>query len=141
MNTGIPGQGASPWERKTMEKVNLRQKFDLFNESWRPKIVGELNGQQVKLVKLQGEFLFHHHDDEDELFLVVKGRFRMEFRDRQVWLAEGEFLIVPRGVEHRPVAEEEAHVLLFEPASTLNTGNVRNERTIEAVHLGSQVAR
>ena len=124
-----------------MEKVNLRQKFDLFNESWRPKIVGELNGQQVKLVKLQGEFLFHHHDDEDELFLVVKGRFRMEFRDRQVWLEEGEFLIVPRGVEHRPVAEEEAHVLLFEPASTLNTGNVRNERTIEAVHLGSQIAR
>ena len=124
-----------------MEKVNLRQKFDLFREFWRPKIVGELNGQQVKLVKFQGEFLFHHHDDEDELFLVVKGRFRMEFRDRQVWLEEGEFLIVPRGVEHRPVAEEEAHVLLFEPASTLNTGNVRNERTVEAVHLRSQIAR
>jgi mannose-6-phosphate isomerase-like protein (cupin superfamily) len=124
-----------------MEKVNLRQKFGLFSESWRPKIVGELNGQQVKLVKFQGEFLFHHHDDEDELFLVVKGRFRMEFRDRQVWLEEGEFLIVPRGVEHRPVAEAEAHVLLFEPASTLNTGNVRNERTVEAVHLGSQIAR
>jgi mannose-6-phosphate isomerase-like protein (cupin superfamily) len=120
-----------------MEKVNLRQKFDLFSEFWRPKIVGELNGHQVKLVKFQGEFLFHHHDDEDELFLVVKGRFRMEFRDRQVWLEEGEFLIVPRGVEHRPVAEEEAHVLLFEPASTLNTGNVRNDRTVEAVHLGS----
>jgi mannose-6-phosphate isomerase-like protein (cupin superfamily) len=124
-----------------MEKVNLRQKFDLFSESWRPKIVGELNGQQVKLVKFQGEFLFHRHDNEDELFLVVKGRFRMEFRDRHVWLEEGEFLIVPRGVEHRPVAEQEAHVLLFEPASTLNTGNVRNERTVEAVHLGNQIAR
>jgi mannose-6-phosphate isomerase-like protein (cupin superfamily) len=93
--------------------------------------VGELNGQQVKLVKLQGPFLWHHHDSEDELFLVAEGRFRMEFRDRHVWLEEGEFLIVPRGVEHRPVAEEEAHVLLFEPASTLNTGNVREERTVE----------
>jgi mannose-6-phosphate isomerase-like protein (cupin superfamily) len=122
-----------------MEKVNLRQKFDLFSESWHPKIVGELNGHLVKLVKFQGEFLFHHHDEEDELFLVVKGRFRMEFRDRHVWLEEGEFLIVPRGVEHRPVAEEEAQVLLFEPASTRNTGNVRNERTVEAVHLASQI--
>jgi mannose-6-phosphate isomerase-like protein (cupin superfamily) len=92
--------------------------------------VGELNGQQVKLVRFVGEFVWHHHEDEDELFLVVKGRFRMEFRDRQIWLEEGEFLVVPRGVEHRPVAEQEAHVLLFEPASTLNTGNVRNERTV-----------
>ena len=112
-------------------KVNLREKLALFGDHWSPKVVGELNGQQVKLVKFQGEFVWHHHDHEDELFLVVKGRFRMEFRDRQVWLEEGEFLIVPRGVEHRPVAEEEVHVLLFEPASTLNTGNVRDERTVE----------
>jgi mannose-6-phosphate isomerase-like protein (cupin superfamily) len=113
-----------------MQKVNLGEKLALFSERWSPKIVGELNGQQVKLVKFQGEFLWHKHDQEDELFLVVKGRFRMELRDRNVWLEEGEFLIVPRGVEHRPVAEEEAHVLLFEPATTLNTGNVRNERTV-----------
>ena len=113
-----------------MDKVNLAEKFALFTEQWKPKIVGELNGQQVKLVKFQGPFVWHHHDCEDELFLVVKGRFRMEFRDGHVWLEEGEFLIVPRGVEHRPVAEEEAHVLLFEPASNINTGNVRNERTV-----------
>ena len=112
------------------EKVNLREKLSRFGDHWSPKVVGELNGQQVKLVKLLGEFVWHHHDHEDELFLVVKGRFRMEFRDRNVWLEEGEFLIVPRGVEHRPVADEEAHVLLFEPASTLNTGNVQNERTV-----------
>ena len=112
------------------ETVNLRQKLAQFHDQWSPKIVGALNGQHIKLVKFQGEFVWHHHDDEDELFLVVKGRFRMEFRDRQVWVEEGELLIVPRGVEHRPVAEEEAHVLLFEPASTLNTGNLRNERTI-----------
>ena len=113
-----------------VEKVNLAQKLAGFRDHWKPRIVGELNGQQVKLVKFQGAFVWHHHDDEDEMFLVVKGRFRMEFRDRAVWLEEGEFLVVPRGVEHRPVAEEEAHVLLFEPASTLNTGNVRNERTV-----------
>jgi mannose-6-phosphate isomerase-like protein (cupin superfamily) len=113
-----------------MHKVNLSEKLALFSIHWSPKIVGELNGQQVKLVKFQGAFVWHKHDLEDELFLVVKGRFRMEFRDRQVWLEEGEFLIVPRGIEHRPVAEEEAYVLLFEPASTLNTGNVRNERTL-----------
>ena len=114
-----------------MEKVNLREKLALFTDHWSPKVVGELNGQQVKLVKLRGEFVWHKHDGEDELFLVVQGRFRMEFRDRHVWLEEGEFLIVPRGVEHRPVADEEAHVLLFEPATTLNTGNVRDERTVE----------
>jgi len=114
-----------------MEKVNLAEKLSQFSEHWKPKIVGDLNGQLVKLVKFQGEFVWHHHDHEDELFMVVKGRFRMDFRDRQVWLDPGEFLIVPRGVEHRPVASEEAHVLLFEPASTLNTGNVRNERTVE----------
>jgi mannose-6-phosphate isomerase-like protein (cupin superfamily) len=113
-----------------MQKVNLAEKLAQFSDQRKPKIVGELNGQQVKLVKFQGPFVRHHHDQEDELFLVVKGRFRMEFRDRHAWLEEGEFLIVPRGVEHRPVADEEAHVLLFEPASTLNTGNVRNERTV-----------
>jgi mannose-6-phosphate isomerase-like protein (cupin superfamily) len=96
-----------------MEKVNLRDKLAQFQTQWSPKVVGELNGQLVKLVKFQGEFVWHHHDQEDELFLVVAGRFRMEFRDRQVCLEEGEFLIVPRGVEHRPVADQEAHVLLF----------------------------
>jgi len=116
-----------------MEKVNLAQKLQLFHEHWKPKIVGELNGQMVKLVKFQGPFVWHHHEQEDEMFLVVRGRFRMEFRDRQVWLEEGEFLIMPRGIEHRPVAEEEAHVLLFEPATVLNTGNVTNERTVPAL--------
>ena len=116
-----------------MEKVGLNLKLQLFQEHWKPKIVGELNGQLVKLVKFQGPFIWHHHEQEDEMFLVIKGRFRMEFRDRQVWLEEGEFLIVPRGVEHRPVAEEEAHVLLFEPASVLNTGNVTNERTVHTL--------
>jgi mannose-6-phosphate isomerase-like protein (cupin superfamily) len=113
-----------------MEKVNLREKLARFTDLWSPKVVGELNGQQVKLVKFAGAFVWHCHDHEDELFLVVSGRFRMEFRDRHVWLEEGEFLIVPRGVEHRPVADEEAHVLLFEPATTLNTGNVQSERTV-----------
>jgi mannose-6-phosphate isomerase-like protein (cupin superfamily) len=117
-------------EGEMMEKVNLREKLARFSEHWSPKIVGELNGQQVKLAKFQGPFVWHYHQNEDEMFLVVKGRFRMEFRDRHVWLEEGEMLIVPRGVEHRPVADEEAHVMLFEPASTLNTGNVRNERTL-----------
>jgi GrpB-like predicted nucleotidyltransferase (UPF0157 family)/mannose-6-phosphate isomerase-like protein (cupin superfamily) len=112
-------------------KVNIREKLTLFHDHWSPKIVGELNGQHVKLVKFQGEFVWHKHDHEDELFLVVHGRFRMDFRDRQVRLEEGEFLIVPRGVEHRPVAEEEVHVLLFEPAGTLNTGDVRDEWTVE----------
>ena len=114
----------------SVDKVNIEEKLALFEEHWKPKIAGELNGQFVKLVKFLGEFVWHHHDEEDELFLVVKGRFRMEFRDRSVWIEEGEFIVVPRGVEHRPVAEEEAHVLLFEPASTLNTGNVRDERTV-----------
>lgn len=114
----------------SVEKVNVEQKLAAFAEHWKPKIAGELNGQHVKLVKFLGPFVWHHHDEEDELFLVVKGRFRMEFRDREVWIEEGEFIVVPRGVEHRPVAEEEAHVLLFEPASTLNTGNVRDDRTV-----------
>jgi mannose-6-phosphate isomerase-like protein (cupin superfamily) len=113
-----------------MDKVNIQQKLSLFKEQWKPKVVGELNGQHVKLVKFQGPFVFHHHDTEDEMFLVVKGRFRMEYEDHSEWIEEGEFVIVPRGVEHKPVAEEETHVLLFEPASTLNTGNVENERTV-----------
>jgi mannose-6-phosphate isomerase-like protein (cupin superfamily) len=114
-----------------MEKVNLAEKLALFTEHWNPKIVGDLNGQQVKLVKFQGEFVWHHHDTEDELFLVVQGRFRMEFRDRQVWLETGEFMIVPHGVEHRPVADEEVSLLLFEPATTLNTGNAKSNLTVE----------
>jgi len=114
-----------------MDKVNLAEKLARIREQWQPKIVGELNGQQVKLVKFEGPFVWHHHDAEDELFYVVRGRFRMEFRDRAVWVEEGEFIIVPCGVEHRPVADAEAEVMLFEPATTLNTGNVRNERTVE----------
>jgi mannose-6-phosphate isomerase-like protein (cupin superfamily) len=114
-----------------MYKVNLAEKFAQFADHWSPKVVGELNGQQVKLVKFQGEFVWHQHDYEDELFLVVSGSFCMEFRDRIVDLSAGEFLIVPRGVEHRPVAEEEVQVMLFEPATTLNTGDVRSERTVE----------
>jgi mannose-6-phosphate isomerase-like protein (cupin superfamily) len=116
-----------------MEKVNLLEKFSLFSDHFKPRVVGELNGQQVKLVKFDGPFVWHHHDVEDELFLVVKGRFRMEFRDRHVWIEKGEFLIVPHGVEHRPVAEEEVHVLLLEPAATLNTGNVQNDLTVDAL--------
>ena len=114
-----------------MDKVNLAEKLARIREQWQPKIVGELNGQQVKLVKVEGPFVWHHHDAEDELFYVVRGRFRMEFRDQTVWVEQGEFIIVPRGVEHRPVADVEAEVMLFEPATTLNTGNVRNERTVE----------
>jgi mannose-6-phosphate isomerase-like protein (cupin superfamily) len=114
-----------------MNKVNLKEKLGRFNEYWSPKIVGELNGQHVKLVKLKGEFIWHHHDAEDELFYVVKGRLMMRFRDREEWVEEGEFIIVPRGVDHMPVAPDEVHVMLFEPASTLNTGNVENERTLK----------
>lgn len=112
------------------DKVNLAEKFSRVPEPWKPHIVGELNGQHVKIVKLQGEFVWHHHEDEDEMFLTVKGRFRMEFRDRSVWIEEGEFIVVPRAVEHKPIAEEEAWIMLFEPATTLNTGNVQNERTV-----------
>jgi mannose-6-phosphate isomerase-like protein (cupin superfamily) len=124
-----------------MNKINLVQKLSLIEDYWNPRIVGELNGQYLKLVKFQGPFTWHHHHNEDEMFLVVNGRFRMEFREqqnepatstqtKQIWLEQGEFCIVPRGVEHRPVAEQECHVLLFEPASTLNTGNVQNEFTV-----------
>ena len=112
-----------------MEKVSLAEKFATFSEPWQPRIVGELNGQHVKVVRLLGEFVWHHHEHEDEMFLVVEGKLTIEFRDRAVELEEGEFCIVPRGVEHRPVAAEEAKVMLFEPASTLNTGNVQNDRT------------
>ena len=112
------------------EKVNLAEKFSRFSEHYRPKVVGEVNDFQVKLVKLKGEFIWHHHENEDELFLVVKGKLIIHLRDRKVELNEGEFLIVPKGVEHKPVAEEECHVVLLEPKSTLNTGNVRNERTV-----------
>lgn len=113
-----------------MEKVNLAEKFGRFSDHWKPKIVGELNGQLVKLVKFKGPFVWHHHESEDELFLVVSGSMHMESPDGRINLEPGEFLIVPRGVEHRPVADEEAEVLLFEPASTLNTGSVRGERTV-----------
>ncbi len=121
-----------------MNKINLQQKLSLFSDYWQPHIAGELNGQYVKLVKFKGPFTWHHHEQEDELFMVVQGRFRMEYREadgdaaanRTIWLEEGEMIIVPRGVEHRPVADEECHVLLFEPASTLNTGNIVDEFTV-----------
>ena len=121
-----------------MNKINLEEKLLLFSDYWQPHIAGELNGQHVKLVKFKGPFTWHHHEQEDELFMVLRGRFRMEYReadgeaapDRSIWLEEGEMIIVPRGVEHRPVAEEECHVLLFEPASTLNTGNIVDEFTV-----------
>lgn len=112
-----------------MEKVNLAEKFSLFNDYCNPRIIGELNGQHVKAVKLKGEFVWHSHEHEDELFLVVKGMLKMELRDKTIDIHEGEFLIVPRGVEHKPVAHEEVHIVLFEPASTVNTGDVQNEMT------------
>jgi mannose-6-phosphate isomerase-like protein (cupin superfamily) len=111
------------------DKVNLLQKFSLFDEYWSPKIAGELNGQQVKLVKLKGEFTWHHHENEDEMFYVVKGSFEMRYRNRVDVINEGEFIIVPKTTEHKPVAAEEVWVMLFEPASTLNTGNTENEFT------------
>lgn len=116
---------------RRIEKVNLSQKLQQFTERWSPRIVGELNGQHVKLVKLEGEFVWHHHQDEDELFLVLHGHLSIHLRDGVVELDPGEFFIVPRGVEHKPAATGETHVLLLEPASTINTGNVRNERTVE----------
>ncbi len=111
-----------------MNKVNLSEKLSKINEHWRPKIVGELNGQEVKLVKFQGEFPWHHHENEDEMFMALKGNFRIEFRDKSVEINQGEFIIVPRGIEHRPVADEEVEVLLFEPANLKNTGNVEDEK-------------
>jgi mannose-6-phosphate isomerase-like protein (cupin superfamily) len=115
-----------------MDKVNITEKLALFNTHWDPKIVGELNGQQVKLVKFQGEFVWHKHDDEDELFYVVEGAFNMEFRDKTVKIKQNEFIIVPKGVEHRPVAGKEVCVMLFEPAGTLNTGNTTGALTKES---------
>jgi mannose-6-phosphate isomerase-like protein (cupin superfamily) len=112
-----------------MEKVNLLQKFELFKEHWSPKIVGELNGQHIKLSKFQGEFVWHKHGEEDEAFFVMKGSFTMELRDKNIELNEGDMLIVPKGVEHKPVAEKEVWVMLFEPAGTLNTGDVVDEKT------------
>jgi len=114
-----------------MDKVNLEEKLSQISSYWDPKIVGELNGQHVKLAKFEGPFVWHHHDTEDEMFLVLRGDLTIEFRDGTVQLASGEFVIVPRAVEHRPISAGETHVLLFEPATTLNTGNVRNERTVE----------
>ena len=113
-----------------VEAVNLVREFGLFQDLWSPKIVGEVNDFYVKLVKLKGEFVWHHHETEDELFLVVRGNLTITLRDRQIRLKEGEFVVIPRGVEHRPVAREEVHALLLEPKSTLNTGNVQDERTI-----------
>jgi mannose-6-phosphate isomerase-like protein (cupin superfamily) len=113
-----------------MRRVNLKESFDLFDDYWSPKIAGEVNDSYVKLVKFKGQFIWHHHEAEDEMFLVVKGRLLIKFRDQEMWLEEGEMVIIPRGVEHQPVAEEEVHVLLFEPTSTLNTGNVQSERTV-----------
>ena len=121
-----------------IEKINLAQKLSLFSDYWEPHIVAELNGQHVKLGKFRGPFTWHHHENEDELFLVVKGRFRMDLREngheREVWLEEGEMIVIPRGVEHRPFADEEAQVLLFEPASTLNTGNINNDLTLRELN-------
>lgn len=114
-----------------MEKINLAEKFSLFSDYWNPKIAGELNGQMVKLVKFKGPFVWHHHEFEDELFYVVKGSFDMEFRDKTIAINEGEFIVVPRGVEHRPNAKDEVEVMLFEPSSTLNTGNTENEKTVK----------
>lgn len=116
-----------------MKKVNLTEKLSLINEYWSPKIVGELNEQYVKLAKLQGEFVWHFHEAEDELFMVLKGQLKILLRDQEIVLNEGELLIVPRGVEHKPVAAKEAYVLMLEPKSTLNTGNVRDERTVDAL--------
>ena len=113
-----------------METVNLKEKFSRFSDHFNPRIIGEVNDCQVKAVKLKGEFMWHHHDVEDELFLVVKGTLRMKLRDREAVVREGEFLIVPRGVEHCPVADDEVHLVLIEPKSTLNTGTITNERTV-----------
>jgi len=112
-----------------MNKVNIEEKLSQIHDYWNPRIAGELNGQHVKLVKFKGEFVFHKHDNEDEMFYVLKGSFKMEYRDKTIALNENEFLIVPRGVEHRPVADDEVSVMLFEPASTLNTGDLENEYT------------
>ena len=115
---------------QTIRKISLAEKFAAVRDTWTPRIVGELNGQHVKIARLRGEFVWHHHEHEDELFLVHRGRLRMELRDRTIVLEAGDMLVVPRGVEHRPVAEEEVELIMFEPAGTLNTGNLVNERTV-----------
>ena len=115
----------------SLQKISLAEKFNQINDYWNPRIAGELNGQMVKLVKFKGDFVWHHHEHEDEMFLVVEGEFTMELRDKNVLLQKGDFIIIPRGTEHRPVAEKEVQVMLFEPASTLNTGNTKNELTRE----------
>ena len=114
-----------------MKVVDIKEKFSLFNEYWKPKVAGELNGQYVKLAKLKGEFVWHHHEEEDELFMVIKGRLTIKLKDQEIYLKEGQFFIIPRGVEHLPVAEDECHVMLFEPKTVLNTGNTKNDRTVE----------
>ena len=119
-----------------MQSVNIADKFRKFQDHWNPRIIGELNDCHVKAVKIKGEFVWHHHDNEDELFLVVKGILRMRFRDREELIREGEFIIVPRGVEHLPIGDEEVHIILLEPKTTLNTGNIENERTVHQLeHL------
>ncbi len=117
-------------EKNAVQKVNLGEKFSAFHEHWRPKIAGELNDSYVKLARLKGEFIWHHHAEEDELFLVIAGHLLIRLRDQDLWLEPGEFAIIPRGVEHQPVAEEEVQVLLLEPKSTVNTGDVQSERTV-----------
>ena len=118
-----------------MDKVNIESKLSLFEDHWNPRIVGELNGQQVKLVKFKGEFVWHKHDNEDELFYVLKGNFKMEFRDKSIELKENEFLIVPRGVEHKPVADSEVSIMLFEPGTTINTGDISNSFTKDILDI------
>ena len=118
-----------------MEKINLNQKLSLFSDYWNPRIVGELNGQHVKLAKIKGEFIWHSHEHEDELFYVVKGILKIEFRDKSVELKQGDMIIVPKGVEHKPSAEEEVHIMMFEPASTINTGTIENELTRKELEL------
>jgi mannose-6-phosphate isomerase-like protein (cupin superfamily) len=115
-----------------IEKVNIKQKLALINEHWSPKIVGEINDFYVKLVKLKGEFVWHHHENEDEMFLVVKGELLMRLRERNITVKEGEFIIIPKGVEHLPVAEDEVQVMLFEPKSTINTGNIQDDKTVQS---------
>ena len=115
-----------------MKIVNLAQKFSLFDEPWQPKIIGELNDSYIKLAKLKGEFVWHHHDTEDELFLVIKGHLLIRLRDGDIHLELGELVVIPKGVEHLPVAQEEVHVMLIEPKTTVNTGNIQNERTVES---------
>lgn len=112
-----------------IQKINIAEKLDLFSDYFNPRIVGELNGQHVKLVKFKGEFVWHHHDEEDEMFLVIDGSFTMELRDTDAYLAKGDFIIIPRGTEHRPVAKDEVHIMLFEPAGTVNTGNIQTDLT------------